>query len=96
MISKKMIIYKTQTLRKGVAKVPSYLVDMVLLENKILMIKSEELTVAKLDKKTIKDAIKSIELRQYNGRLNNEPIKYHLVQIETSKIKKPLAQEVAI
>jgi hypothetical protein len=77
-------------------KVPSYLVDMVLQKNKILMIKSEDVTVAKLDKKNINEAIKYVESRQYNGRLNNESIKYHLIQIETSKTKKPLAQEVAI
>jgi hypothetical protein len=96
MISEKMIIYKTNTIRKGVVKVPSYLVDMVLQKNKILMIKSEDVTVAKLDKKNINEAIKYVESRQYNGRLNNESIKYHLIQIETSKTKKPLAQEVAI
>ena len=98
MISKKMIIYNTKSLRKGIAKVPSYLIDMVLLENKILMIKSQDVTICRLDKKVINNAIILVESKQYDGRLNKLPIKYHLIHIDTSitKTKKPLAQEVAI
>lgn len=90
------MIYKTQTLRKGVVKVPSYLIDMVLIDNKILMLKSESVTIVRLDKKNIEKHIKYVESRKYSGKLYKEDIEYHLVQIDTLINKKPLAQEVAI
>lgn len=78
-------------MNKGIVKVPSYLVDMVLMEGKTLMIQIEDKIVSKFNKDTIESAIKEIESKVYNGKFNQEDIEYHLIQIrleiKTNKTK---------
>lgn len=81
---------------KGIVKVPSYLVDMVMLENKTLMIKSDDVVISKFDKKTIAEKIRQIESKEFDGMLYEKAIKYRLIRIDTNKTKTPVAQEVAI
>jgi hypothetical protein len=79
------------TMNKGIVKVPSYLVDMVLMEGKTLMIQIEDKIVSKFNKDTIESAIKEIESKVYKGKFNQEDIEYHLIQIrleiKTNKTK---------
>jgi len=83
MILKRLIIYKTKSMKKNIIKVPSYLIDMVVLENKKLMLMNGETPIITLDKKSINDRITFAETRQYNGKFRGEDIKYHLTHILT-------------
>lgn len=83
MILKKLIIYKTKSIVNNIIKVPSYLIDMVLIENKKIMLMKDETTIITLDKESINDKIIFAETRQYKGKLNKKDIEYHLVHIKT-------------
>lgn len=72
-------------MRSGVTKVPSYLVDMVMLKNKILIIKSGDISVAQFTKETVQESIVLVEATEYDGRLFKKDIKYHLIHINTEK-----------
>jgi len=91
MISEKLIIYKTSTMKRGIVKIPSYLVDMVLLEGKVLMIKIGEKIVSKFNKENMESYIKTIESHLYDGILYQQNIKYNLVQVRL-EIKKNITQ----
>ena len=82
-------------MRKGIVKVPSYLVDMVMLEGKTLILKNEDIVICKIKKKTIESRIKQIESKEFDGKLFEKAIKYHLIQIDTNELKTPIATEIA-
>lgn len=83
MILKRLIIYKTKSMKNNIVKVPSYLIDMVVLENRKLMLMSGEITLITLDKKSINDKITFAEARQYKGKLFGKDINYHLTHVST-------------
>jgi hypothetical protein len=84
MILKRLIVYKTKTMKNNIVKVPSYLIDLVVLENKKLMLMNGEIAVITLDKKSINDRITFAESRQYEGKFLGKEIKYHLAHVNTS------------
>ena len=83
MISKRLIIYKTKSMKNDIVKVPSYLIDMVVLENKKLMLMNGDTAIITLDKKSINDRITFAETSQYKGKLFGKDISYHLAHVNT-------------
>ncbi len=66
-------------------KIPSYLLDMVMLEKKRIIIKSQNYVVIQLDKRNIEKRITQTESKEYAGKLFQKDITYHLVHINVSK-----------
>jgi len=58
---------------------------MVLMKNKILMVKSDDIVVLQLTKETIEESIVLTESKQYDGRLYEKDIKFHLIHLKTEK-----------
>ena len=83
MILDKLIVYKTKSMKNGIIKVPSYLIDMVVFQEKKLMLMSEDITIITLDKKNLDERIIFAESVQYEGRLFGKNIKYHLTHVNT-------------
>lgn len=75
-------------MKNNIIKVPSYLIDMVVLENKKLMLMNGDITISVIDSKNIKDRISFAEKTEYKGRLFGKEISYHLIHINALKTSK--------
>lgn len=70
-----------------IVKIPSYLIQDVLENNKNLLIKFQQVNIALYTTDELKKKLIRVESKIYNGRFRQEDIQYNLVQVKVDKNK---------
>lgn len=83
-------IYNTHRLyEKNIVKIPSYIIQDVIENNKRILIKLNQTNIALYTTEELKKNLITVESRIYSGRFRNENIKYNLanIKIDLTKIR---------
>lgn len=76
------VIYNTKSLYQNeVVKIPSYIIQDVIENNKRILIKLNDSNIALYTSDELKKNLSTVESRVYEGRFRNESITYNLCQI---------------
>lgn len=87
-IRKTFVIYNTNSTYETISgttivKVPSYVIDNVILNKKSILLKlGNESNLALYTQEELKKKISTIESKKYAGYFQGEKIEYNLIQIE--------------
>ncbi len=76
------VIYNTKSLYQNeVVKIPSYIIQDVIENNKRILIKLNDSNIALYTSDELKKNLSTVESRVYQGRFHNQDITYNLCQI---------------
>lgn len=87
-IRKTFVIYNTNKVyelesNKKIVKIPSYVIDNVILNKKTILIKvGNDSNLALYTQEELRKKISTIESKKYDGYFQGEKIEYNLIQIE--------------